>query len=214
MRERTDTMTTELRHELDDGVEGSAQLEQVVPPLGALVAKVRPDDLRGPTPCAGWTTRDLLNHIVGGADMFADAFAGAQLRDISGRLPDAIGNDPGAAFGAAAGRFVEGTNLPGAMERVLPLPFGAMTGRTFLRFVAFDLMIHTWDLATTLGEDPDIGDDIVGEIDGFARRVLDAAPRDGVNFGPPAQAPASASRLEQLVAFTGRDPAWRPSAPA
>lgn len=204
-------MTTDLRHELDDGIEGGAQLEQIVPRLGALVAQVRPDDLRTPTPCAGWTTHDLLNHVVGGADMFADAFAGAELRDISGRLPDAIGGDPAAAFAAAAGRFVEGTSRPGAMERVLPLPFGAMTGRTFLRFVAFDLMIHTWDLATSLGEEPDISDDLVGDVDGFARRVLDAAPRDGVNFGPPAQAPATATRLEQLVAFTGRDPAWRPS---
>lgn len=203
-------MTTELRHELNDGVDGGAQLEQVVPRLGAFVAQVRPDDLRAPTPCAGWTTHDLLNHIIGGANMFADAFAGAPLQDISGRLPDAVGDDPGAAFEAAAGRFGEGASLPGAMEQVLPLPFGAMTGQTFLRFAAFDLMIHTWDLATTLGEKPDLPDDLVAEVDVFARRVLDAAPRDGVNFGPPAQAPATGNRLEQLVAFTGRDPAWRP----
>lgn len=207
-------MTTELRHELADGVDGSAQLEQIVPRLGALVAQVRPDDLNDPTPCAGWTTHDLLNHLVGGASMFADAFAGAPLRDISGQMPDAIGEDPGAAFEAAVNRFGEGASLPGAMERVLPLPFGAMTGQTFLRFAAFDLMIHTWDLATTLGEEPGISEDLVDEVDGFARRVLDSAPRDGINFGPPAQAPATASRLEQLVAFTGRDPAWRPSTSA
>jgi uncharacterized protein (TIGR03086 family) len=201
-------MTDELHHELEDGIDGGAQLDQIVPRLGALVARVEPADLENPTPCDGWTTHLLLNHLIGGANMFADAFAGGPLRDISGPMPDAIGDDPAGAFQAAAERFGEGAALPGAMERILPLPFGAMTGKTFLRFAAFDLMIHTWDLATTLGEDPGIADDLVDEVASFARRVLDAAPRDGVNFGPPAAVPASATRLEQLVAFTGRDPAW------
>lgn len=205
--------THELRHELDDGVDGGAQLEQVVPRIGALVANVGPEDLDAPTPCAGWTIRDLLNHVVGGATMFADAFTGAPVRDISGRLPDVVGDDPVAAFEVAVARFGAGAASPGAMERVLPLPFGAMTGKTFLRFVAFDLMTHTWDLATALGEPHSVPDDLVDEVDGFARRVLDGAPRDGRSFGPARPAPPLAGPLEQLVALTGRDVQWDPVVP-
>ena len=95
----------DLRFELDDGVNGGAQLQVVVPALGAAVATVRPEHMERATPCASWSMRDLLNHIVGGALMFADAFGGAPVRDISGRLPDVVGDDPSTAFGEAAARF-------------------------------------------------------------------------------------------------------------
>jgi uncharacterized protein (TIGR03086 family) len=190
--------------DLDDGVDGGAQLDVVVPVLGALVAQVRPGDLSLSTPCASWTTRDLLNHLVGGATMYADAFAGGPVEDISGRMPDAIGDDPLAAFEAAAGRFGEGTQAPGAMERVLPLPYGPMTGRTFLRFASFDLLVHSWDLATTLGTEVDVPDDLVVEVEAFAHQVLGPWPRDGVNFADEAPTSPDATALDRLVAYTGR----------
>ena len=192
--------------DLHDGVDGGAQLGVVVPVLGGLVARVEPADLGLSTPCASWTTRDLLNHVIGGATMFADAFGGAPLRDISGRMPDAIGDDPLAAFEAAAGRFGAAAEEPGAMERVLELPFGPMTGQTFLRFAAFDLLVHSWDLATTLGEEVEVPDEVVAQIDAFARRALDDWPRDGINFAEEVPAPEGATPLERLVAYSGRTP--------
>src|SRR5690606_31719409 len=71
-----------------DGVDGGAQLARILPVLGGLIAQVGPTEMRLATPCDGWSTRDLLNHVIGGAAMFADAFGGAPLHDISGRLPD------------------------------------------------------------------------------------------------------------------------------
>lgn len=193
-----------LDHELDDGVDGSRQLEEVVPRLGALVAQVRPGDMVLATPCLGWTTRDLLNHVVGGALMFADAFGGGPLHDISGRLADVVADDPAAAFGSAAARFGAGAQQPGAMERVLVLPWGAMTGRTFLRFAAFDLLVHAWDLSVTLDADLDVPDDLVADVDAFARRVLGPWQRDDVNFAAVHEVGAGASPMQRLVAFTGR----------
>lgn len=193
-----------LLFELDDGVDGGAQLQQVVPKLGEAISNVRPEHLPMPTPCAAWTLRDLLNHLVGGAEMFADALGGAPLRDISGRLPDTIGGDPMTAFGRAAERFGAATQQPGAMERVLPLPFGAMTGRTFLRFVAFDLIVHTWDVSSVTGVPAEFDDALLDEVEPFARRVLDAAPRNDLLCGAATEAPERSGRLERLVALSGR----------
>lgn len=199
-------MTPDLRHELDDGVDGAAQLGRVVPCLADLVGGVRPADLRTSTPCDGWTTRDLLNHVVGGAEMFAGALRGGPVLDISGRLPDAIGDDPAAALGRAVERFGAAAESPGAADRVLELPFGAMTGRTFLRFAAFDLLVHSWDLASALDEPFDPPDDLVLEVDGFARHVLDGWERDGVSFGGAAPVADDAPPMDRLVAYTGRSP--------
>ena len=118
--------------------------------LAGMVGRVTPADLRLSTPCASWTTRDLLNHLVGGAEMYAGALQGGPVGDISGRQPDVIGDDPAAAFGRAVEVFGAATQAPGSMERLLPLPFATMTGETFLRFVAFDLLVHSWDLGHTL----------------------------------------------------------------
>jgi len=202
--------TDSLPFELDDGVDGGAQLQQVVPRLGAAIALVRAADLGLPTPCGSWTTRDLLNHIIGGADMFADAFGGTPVRDISGRLPDALGDDPMGAFERAAGRFGEATQQPGAMERVLELPFGPMTGRTFLRFAAFDLTVHTWDVASVTGSEVEFPDALLTEVEAFAHHVLDAVPRNDLLCANPVPRPAEAGPLDRLIAYSGRQAGPRP----
>ena len=199
-------MSELLVFEPEGGSHGGEQLEQVVPVLAGLVERVTPADLRLSTPCESWTTRDLLNHLVGGAHMYAGALQGGELRDISGRQPDVIGEDPGAALGGAVAAFGAATQAPGSMERLLPLPFGTMTGETFLRFVAFDLVVHSWDLGRTLDVPVEVPDELVAEIDGFARQVLGAAPRDGVNFAPAVDPPEGATSLDRLVAFSGRRP--------
>ena len=196
--------TAALRLELDDGVDGGQQLGEVVPRLGALVARVQPGDLPLATPCAGWTIRDLLNHLVGGASMYAAALGGAPVRDLSGRLPDVVGDDPQGAFGSAVDTFGAATQQPGAMDRVLVLPVGAMTGRTFLRFAAFDLLVHTWDLGRALGEDVEVPSEVVEPIAAFARHVLEPWPRDGVTFRSAEPAPPGATALQRLVAYSGR----------
>jgi uncharacterized protein (TIGR03086 family) len=196
--------TTLLIFEPGDGSHGGEQLGQVVPILGGLVGEVTPADLRLSTPCEAWTTADLLNHVVGGAEMFAGALQGGPLHDISGRCPDVIGLDPAGAFGRAGEAFGAATQAPGAMERILPLPFGTMTGETFLRFAAFDLLVHAWDLASTLDTDVEVPDGLVVQIIGFAHQVIGGPLRDGVNFGPEVQPPPGATPMEQLVAFTGR----------
>lgn len=193
----------QLVFEPDDGTDGGTQLGQVVPILAGLIGRVSPEDLDRPTPCADWTLRDLLNHVIGGARMFAGAFAGDPLQDISGHLPDVVGDDPMNAFGRAAAEFGAATQLPGAMERIFPLPFGTMTGRTFLRFAAFDLLVHSWDIATTIGAKVEVSSELVTEIEAFARQVL-AEGRDPVNFAPAAPVPTRATPLERLVALSGR----------
>jgi uncharacterized protein (TIGR03086 family) len=195
---------TLLVFEPDDGSHGGVQLGEVVPALAGLVGQVTAADLRLSTPCEAWTTRDLLNHVVGGAEMFAGALQGGPLHDISGRNPDVVGVDPAAAFGQAAEAFGAATQAPGAMERLLPLPFGTMTGETFLRFAAFDLLVHAWDLASVLDTEVELPDEVVAPIAGFAHQVLGGVARDGVNFGPEEVPPPGATPLEQLVAFTGR----------
>jgi uncharacterized protein (TIGR03086 family) len=127
------------------------QLEVLIPDLGGLIAWIRPPQMSLATPWERWTVRDLLNHVVGGGHMYVAALGGDPVQDISGRLPDALGEDPVTAFSEAAALFGAALQQPGAMERQLALPVGRLSGGQFLQFIAFDLLVHTWDLSTALG---------------------------------------------------------------
>jgi uncharacterized protein (TIGR03086 family) len=46
-------------------------LQRVVTETTRVVDSITPDELGNATPCAEWTVRDVVNHITGGATMFA-----------------------------------------------------------------------------------------------------------------------------------------------
>ena len=126
----------------------SDQLEYQVTTLTKLVAGVRPDQMDDPTPCEEWDVRGLLNHFVGGAGMFTAAFNGeGSAIDPDAPVPDLVGDDPLAAWHAAIANFNAAVDEPGALDRVISLPFGEMPGAVVLEILKFDLTVHCWDLA-------------------------------------------------------------------
>jgi hypothetical protein len=54
------------------------QLEQLGPHLGAVVTGIKPDQLDDPTPCANFTVRGVLEHMIAGATAFTAAYRSEQ----------------------------------------------------------------------------------------------------------------------------------------
>ncbi len=100
--------------------------------------------------------------------------------------------------------LLDAVNSPGAMEHVVTSPFGEMPGSTFARLVAFDGLIHGWDLATATGQSYGPPPAVIAAVDEFARDALTAEIRDGDTFKEATNTPDDASQLERLVAFSGR----------
>jgi uncharacterized protein (TIGR03086 family) len=110
-----------------------------------------------------------------------------------------------AAKASAAVADIDGAfRTPGALEKTVTTPFGDMPGETFARLLAFDLLMHSWDLATATGRQLDVPAELVAEIDGFARAAVTPDLRGPETFGPEAEASGAASALDRLVAFSGR----------
>ena len=181
------------------------QLDTTIPTLGHLVKGVRADQLDNITPCGKWAVRDLLGHLAGGLTSCGAAFRAGTPVDTTPR-PDLLGDDPGSAFAAVAADFDAVLRAPGVMERAVELPFGEIPAPVFLRFLAFDLMVHSWDLATATGQQYAPPDELVAAADAFARQGVAPEMRDGDTFAAEVDAPADASPLERLVAFSGRQP--------
>ena len=79
-----------------------------------------------------------------------------------------------------------------------------MPGAVFSRLVAFDGLVHGWDLATSTGQAWDLDDDLVAEVDDFARQAITDDMRDGDAFATEQQPADDATAIERLVAFSGR----------
>lgn len=89
-------------------------------------------------------------------------------------------------------------------QQLAATPFGDMPGDTFARLLAFDLLMHSWDLATATGKPLNVPDEVVAEVDGFARAALTPELRGPETFGPEVEPSRNASPLDRLVAFSGR----------
>lgn len=181
------------------------QLDTVTQTLMGLVKGTRADQLDNPTPCSDWVVRDLLGHLTGGLTSAASALRDGTPVDTTPR-PDLLGDDPSSTFAATVDALGAAVRAPGAMDRVVELPFGGIPAPVFLRFLAFDLTVHSWDLATATGQQPASRDDVVAEADAFARQAVTPEMRDGHTFAAEVEPPTGATSLERLVAFAGRRP--------
>lgn len=65
-----------------------------------------------------------------------------------------------------------------------------------------ELTVHAWDLARATGQDFRIDDARLDQLDRFFE-LFGEGP-----FGPAVRVPEGATRLEQTVARTGREPSW------
>jgi uncharacterized protein (TIGR03086 family) len=175
--------------------------------LTKLVEGVSADQMEDPTPCAEWDVRALINHFVGGATMFAAAFAGEAVEiDDNAPMPDMVGDDPVGSFSRAVGEFMQAVDQPGAMDREIPLPFGVLPAPVVLQLLKFDLTVHAWDLAQATGQTYEPADDVVAEADAIAHQMVSAELRASGAFGPEISPPADATPMQKLIAFTGRTP--------
>jgi uncharacterized protein (TIGR03086 family) len=174
------------------------QLGQVGPLLAGVVGNLTSGDLDRPTPCSEFTVRGVLQHMIGGATLFAAAY-----RQETPSEPDL--SDVLAGFGPAMENLFGALTAPGALDQKIAAPFGEVPGEDFARYIALDGLIHGWDLATATGQPYNPPDDLVAEIEAYAHQAVDPL-RDGDAFSAAVEPAPDATPIERLAAYTGRRP--------
>jgi uncharacterized protein (TIGR03086 family) len=190
--------TAASTHPIGGPMDPLSQLDRLAPILAGVVGSISADQLDRPTPCADFTVRGVLEHMIGGATVFAAAYRGEN--PAAPELDDVL-----AGFGPALAGLGAAIGAPGALDRTVAAPFGEVPGETFARFVVLDGLVHGWDLATATGQPYDPPAELVAAVDEFARQAVDPL-RDGQTFAAAVEPAAGASAIERLVAYTGRRP--------
>ncbi|MEV6762552.1 TIGR03086 family metal-binding protein [Streptomyces sp. NPDC051105] len=177
--------------------------------LGAVIARIDPDQLRLPTPCADWTLHGLLRHQVSENLGFAAAAAGVT-GDLRAWDQGDLGGDPHQAYLDSADAMTRAF-AEDVLERPLQIrEFGLFPGRVALGMHVLDCVVHGWDVARTIGVAYDPDADLVGHSLKVAALIPTAAPSDDrprTPFAPAVEISAGAPALERLLGLVGRRPA-------
>ncbi|MEX1107251.1 MAG: TIGR03086 family metal-binding protein [Ilumatobacteraceae bacterium] len=150
-----------------------------------------------PAPCEGWVARDIIVHVGSNILPLGTTLQGTDRREF------APGDDIVAAWNDARDTFTAGLTT-GDLTANVPGPFGPMpAGDLIGRFVAMDLLVHTWDLARAVGGDERLDPDVVAAAYS-GLKPMDAMIRQPGVFGPKTEAPEGADLQTEFLCFLGR----------
>ncbi|MEU0568088.1 TIGR03086 family metal-binding protein [Nonomuraea sp. NPDC005983] len=181
-----------------------------------LVNTIKPDDLHRPTPCAGWTVRDLLEHQIVQNHGFAHAATGRP-SDLAAWQPRPLGDDPRGEHTESAEAVLTAFAEDGVLERRFWLPEirdgGPFPAELAIGFHFIDCVVHGWDLAKALGVAPNVPPALAEAALPLAAQVPDTpeARGEGRAFRPGLAIEDDAPALDRVVALLGRSPSWTPT---
>jgi uncharacterized protein (TIGR03086 family) len=180
--------------------ETSDRYRKVADDLSQRVAAVPLEGWERPSPCDGWTARDVVAHLVESTGMF--------LGRVGVTLPEgpSAAEDPQGAWEAARAAMEQALDDPAVAQVEYDSPMGRTTLETTAgMFGVGDVLIHTWDLARATGLDERLDQDEVRRLY-EVMEPNDEMMRQGTAFGPRVDAPDDADEQTKLLAFTGRRP--------
>jgi uncharacterized protein (TIGR03086 family) len=154
-----------------------------------------------PSPCAGWTARDVVRHLVEWVPGFFTTTA--QLEFPPG---PSIGDDPAGAWRVLRAAIERHLSNPAVAGREFDAPMGRMSIEQAVdMIVTNDVFLHTWDLARATGLDETL-DPVETQQMFAAMEPVDEMLRGSGQFGPRVDVPDDADTQTKLIAFVGRDP--------
>lgn len=179
-----------------------AGLSSALDAVGRLVSGIREQQWSTLTVCSDWSVKELLNHVVGGNRMFAAVLTDHNPSDTGA---DHLDSDPVAAYRASAAVVRAAFTRPGALEKVVTVPFGTVPGSVALHLRTTEILVHGWDLArATAQSSAGLPAQVAGEELEFSRGKLDAIPPGQSPFAPPQAVPDDAASIDRLASLLGR----------
>lgn len=178
----------------------SDRYRKVAAGFTAEIETVPDDRWSSPSPCDGWDARDVVAHLVEAHDHF--------LQNVGRSVPVTapVEAETVTAWTAARDAMIVALEDADVARTEYDSPFGTQVfEQSADRFVTNDVLVHTWDLATA------VGDDVVLDPEEVAT-ALEAYESLGDNvrnprvFGDAVPPPPGADVQERLLAYTGRNP--------
>ncbi len=151
-----------------------------------------------PSPCPEWDARGVVEHVIGFHDVL--------LLHPTGTKPVRPRHDPGERWAVTVPAILSAIDPPDRLpvtDRASPPDLERL-----LPMLTLDVLVHSWDLARAVGIEPQLDPDLC-LIAYRTARPNDRRLRASGMFGSAVSVAEDADPATLLVAFLGRDPAWR-----
>ena len=178
----------------------------------SVLGRLASGDLGRPSPCAEYTVGEVGEHVVRSMVLLAS---------VAGAAGPAGSAGSAGAAGSAAGTTGSAGSLEGRVTVAAEAALGAWrrrgldgsvaVGRSTLpaslavEIIPLELLVHGWDVARATGSAIEVPDEVASYVLDRARLLVTPDKR-GRSFAAEVPAGPSATALERLVAFTGRQP--------
>jgi len=191
-----DVLTSDLRPGPDSPPDDElASAEAALGVLQHVLHQISRDELSKSTPCSEYEVLQLTDHLLR-AITLAGGLADADLpeREVEQQVIGAARP----ALDAWHRRGLGGTVTFASNE--LPATFGAGV-------LTLEFLVHGWDYAAATGHPLNVAEPLAEYTLGLAKKLITPQGRATAGFDDRVAVPDDASALDQLIAFTGRDPA-------
>jgi uncharacterized protein (TIGR03086 family) len=157
------------------------------------------DDMSRQTPCAEFDVAQLTEHLLSSITGIG-RMAGAEFpeRESGDSVEGQIIRAARPALDAWHRRGLDGT-----------VPFGnsEMPATSACAIFSIEFLVHAWDYAKAVGHEVDTPEPLAEYVLGLAHNIIRPELRGAAGFDDPVDVPEDTGALDQLVAFTGRNPA-------
>jgi uncharacterized protein (TIGR03086 family) len=152
-----------------------------------------------PSPCEGWTARDVVGHLTEWIPDFFGAH-GVEFPAIP-----SVEDDPVAAWETVQATIAGALHDPALTAKPVETPFSTQSlAETVDMIVTGDVFTHTWDLARATGQDETLDTDQLQRMIAAIGSMPDEALRADGMFGPAIDVPDEADEQTRFLAYLGR----------
>jgi len=175
-----------------DSAEASLQVLQQV------IHGIASDDLNKQTPCREFDVAGLTDHLLNSITLLGGA-AGAEFPDRN--TDDSVERQ----IIAAARPAVDAWRRRG-LDGTVPFGENEAPAHFMAGILSLEFLVHAWDYASAIGRPINAPDSLADYVSGLAQRIITPEGRVRAGFDDPVDVAAHASKLDRLIAFTGRAP--------
>jgi len=161
-----------------------------------------------PTPCQGWSVRDLVLHMAVGATVSHQILAGEEWTREAVTEEVSSAEDLKAEWDWRTAEERAGFSAPGALDRRVAHPvMGDIPCTRFLGMRVGDALLHAWDLARAVGADDQLAPGLVAEVWAGMSPMAGFIGKSGFfGSGPSGEVGESAPLQKRLLDLSGRRP--------
>ena len=158
------------------------------------------------TPCEDWDVAALIEHVTMGSEMAIAMLDGAsQAEAMAFRDREFGGDDPVSACRAAVDAQVVRLRAVTDWDAIVHHPVGDVPAAQLLGFRTGDLTLHAWDLATAIGADTGLPDDLAVVVYESMKPMESIIGQIGLfGEGPSGEVADDADVQRRLLDLTGR----------